>query len=222
MPGPGWTECPVADECHDRSARYFREPGSSLPAPTFESDLGAELVRIDASGDVAGERLRHCDAASLSEWCMGERFSESLRSKETDNVSCCAPSQVECALARQVAGKKPIGFIPEDRTTEGLIPDLSLTENVMLGLGSRMPHGSEAGGSSMASRRGVEHPSWCDSTESLHSGPLPARQALSGGNQQKLIVARELSRNPAVHGSGKSDPRSGHRCRGRYPLPNPR
>ena len=32
---------------------------------------------------------------------------------------------------REVAG--PVGFIPEDRTTEGLIPELSLTENVVLG-----------------------------------------------------------------------------------------
>ena len=32
---------------------------------------------------------------------------------------------------REVAG--PVGFIPEDRTSEGLIPELTLTENVVLG-----------------------------------------------------------------------------------------
>src|SRR4051812_19453297 len=32
---------------------------------------------------------------------------------------------------REVTG--PVGFVPEDRTTEGLIPELTLTENVVLG-----------------------------------------------------------------------------------------
>ena len=36
-----------------------------------------------------------------------------------------------------VAG--PVGFIPEDRTTEGLIPELSLTENVVLGFSDDAP-----------------------------------------------------------------------------------
>ena len=49
-------------------------------------------------------------------------------------------------LLRAVAGRAhvlrgkievmgPVGFIPEDRTTEGLIPELSLVENVVLGAG---------------------------------------------------------------------------------------
>ena len=32
-----------------------------------------------------------------------------------------------------------MGFIPEDRTTEGLIPELTLTENVVLGSGTEEP-----------------------------------------------------------------------------------
>ncbi|HYF39745.1 MAG TPA: ATP-binding cassette domain-containing protein, partial [Gemmatimonadales bacterium] len=53
-------------------------------------------------------------------------------------------------LLRAVAGRlmplrgrlevdRPIGFIPEDRTSEGLIPDLSLTENVSLGMDDTTP-----------------------------------------------------------------------------------
>ena len=37
----------------------------------------------------------------------------------------------------EVAG--PVAFIPEDRTTEGLIPELTLTENVVLGSGRTIP-----------------------------------------------------------------------------------
>jgi simple sugar transport system ATP-binding protein len=91
---------------------------------------------------------------------------------------------------------RPIGFIPEDRTFEGLIPDLSLTENVVLGLGHEGPW----------IRRGrVRWGEARDRTAGLlgefgiaASGPDARAGSLSGGNQQKLIVARELSRRPAV------------------------
>ena len=110
-------------------------------------------------------------------------------------------------LLRTVAGRlmplrgrlevvRPIGFIPEDRTFEGLIPDLSLTENVVLGLGHEGPW----------IRRGrVRWGEARDRTAGLlgefgiaASGPDARAGSLSGGNQQKLIVARELSRRPAV------------------------
>src|SRR5215208_2414169 len=53
-------------------------------------------------------------------------------------------------LLRAVAGRilplrgrlevaRPVGFIPEDRTSEGLIPELSLAENVTLGLDREAP-----------------------------------------------------------------------------------
>jgi simple sugar transport system ATP-binding protein len=110
-------------------------------------------------------------------------------------------------LLRAVAGRimplrgrldvaRPIGFIPEDRTSEGLIPELSLTENVVLGLGHTAPW----------IRRGRIR--WREARTRtgelleefgiIASGPGASAASLSGGNQQKLIVARELSRRPAV------------------------
>ena len=110
-------------------------------------------------------------------------------------------------LLRAVAGRimplrgrlevaRPIGFIPEDRSSEGLIPSLSLTENVTLGLDREAPW----------VRRG--HLNWgkaraCTAEllrdfEIVATGPKATASSLSGGNQQKLIVARELSRAPAV------------------------
>ena len=59
-----------------------------------------------------------------------------------DSVSFSAPSPGRIPPLRgklQVA--QPVGFIPEDRTSEGLIPALSLTENVVLGLGNEGPVG---------------------------------------------------------------------------------
>jgi len=94
----------------------------------------------------------------------------------------------------RVAG--PIGFIPEDRTSEGLIPELTLTENVVLGLGAEAPwvrgiriqwRQAQAQTAELLQEFGIAAP-----------GPGARAASLSGGNQQKLIVARELSRKPAV------------------------
>jgi general nucleoside transport system ATP-binding protein len=110
-------------------------------------------------------------------------------------------------LLRTVAGRlmplrgrlevaRPIGFIPEDRTSEGLISEFSLTENVVLGLGRDAPwiHGGRIG--------------WREARDQtaellnefgiVAAGPDARAGTLSGGNQQKLIVARELARKPAV------------------------
>jgi general nucleoside transport system ATP-binding protein len=95
---------------------------------------------------------------------------------------------------REVAG--PVGFVPEDRTTEGLIPELTLTENVVLGSRADDPwvhrgrvdwRDARARTASLIAEYGVVAP-----------GPDAPAAALSGGNQQKMVVARELARGPRV------------------------
>lgn len=90
----------------------------------------------------------------------------------------------------------PVAFIPEDRTVEGLIPGLSLAENVVLGLGEHAPgvrgrllswSGAAAGTAELLDRFGI-----------TASGPMAAAGSLSGGNQQKLMLARALASNPKV------------------------
>jgi len=99
-------------------------------------------------------------------------------------------------LRGRLAVSRPLAFIPEDRTAEGLIPDLNLAENVTLGLGRDAPwirggriQWAEAHRQTQDLLReyGITAPS-----------SRARASALSGGNQQKLIVARELSRRPAV------------------------
>ncbi|MEZ4413344.1 MAG: ABC transporter ATP-binding protein [Gemmatimonadales bacterium] len=99
--------------------------------------------------------------------------------------------------ALKVAG--PVAFVPEDRTTEGLIPTLSLTENVVLGVGRVAP---------WISGRGVRQVHWTEAgartTKLLEEFDVRAGGAnakagsLSGGNQQKLLIARALERRPRV------------------------
>ena len=82
-------------------------------------------------------------------------------------------------------------FIPADRRAEGLVPRLSLAENLFL----RLPPGRwvvprealEASAAERLRRFGVRA-----------SGPSATARELSGGNQQKLLLARELEPLPAL------------------------
>jgi simple sugar transport system ATP-binding protein len=94
----------------------------------------------------------------------------------------------------QVLG--PVAFVPEDRTTEGLIPEMSITENVVLGLGDdpRWARGARLDWEA-ARRRAVE---LIEGFGIVAPGPDIPSRALSGGNQQKLMLARALERHPAL------------------------
>ena len=103
-------------------------------------------------------------------------------------------------LARPLGGRlevaAPAAFVPEDRTTEGLIGELALTDNVVLGLGRGAPwvhrgrldwRAARERTSSLIRRFGIRA-----------SGPDAPAGALSGGNQQKLVIARALELAPRV------------------------
>jgi len=86
-----------------------------------------------------------------------------------------------------------IGFIPEDRQEDGLVSDFSVAENLILDVYDRPPYAS---GIAMrpdavreAATRLVSEYDVRTTSTTTHAGTL------SGGNQQKVIVARETSRD---------------------------
>jgi general nucleoside transport system ATP-binding protein len=95
---------------------------------------------------------------------------------------------------REVAG--PVGFIPEDRTTEGLIPTLSLTENLVLGSRADDPWIRRGRVDWRVAR--ARTAALLTEYEVVAPGPDVPAATLSGGNQQKVVVARELARQPRV------------------------
>lgn len=95
---------------------------------------------------------------------------------------------------REVAG--PVGFVPEDRTTEGLIPELTLTQNIVLGSREGDPWIRRGRIDWKAAR--VRTTALLEEYGVVAAGPDAPAAALSGGNQQKLVVARELARMPRV------------------------
>lgn len=91
---------------------------------------------------------------------------------------------------------QPVALVPEDRTTEGLIPAMSLAENVLLGRPDdpAWTNGPwiDWGAAERATAELLER------FDVRATGPRAPAALLSGGNQQKLVLARGLSRRPRV------------------------
>lgn len=90
-----------------------------------------------------------------------------------------------------------IGHIPEDRHKRGLLLHCDLAENSILGVHYRAPVAAAAGmmNSGYISKRVNEIIQRFDVRPP--NADLPAK-ALSGGNQQKLIIGREFELNPKL------------------------
>lgn len=89
-----------------------------------------------------------------------------------------------------------LSYIPEDRHHRGLVLDFNLTENVLLG-NLEDPPFSESGRINYGASEAITEK--CMAEYDVRApGPDTIARNLSGGNQQKLIIARELHRNPQV------------------------
>ncbi|MDO4681008.1 MAG: ABC transporter ATP-binding protein [Aerococcus sp.] len=103
------------------------------------------------------------------------------------DISYCNPKQVL---------DEGIGYIPEDRQKEGLTLPLSVAENLVLKTYNKAPY----------SEKGWLHPGaikehameMIKNYDIRGAEPETPAASLSGGNQQKVIFARELSLNPEV------------------------
>ena len=89
-----------------------------------------------------------------------------------------------------------IAFIPEDRLQTGLVPGMSFTENIIL----------KSYESDRCSRRGILQKQNMRDDAEAYAGQFDIRHGgldlpvglMSGGNQQKLLFAREVSGDPRL------------------------
>lgn len=84
------------------------------------------------------------------------------------------------------------GFIPEDRLRDALVPAMSLADNVSLrGASNRRGLLDSASALERARHLLVRH-------DIRAAGPRAAAESLSGGNQQRFVIAREIDPRPAL------------------------
>jgi simple sugar transport system ATP-binding protein len=89
-----------------------------------------------------------------------------------------------------------VGHIPEDRQRRGLVLDFSIAENVSLHDYDREP--DSKWGWLYPARMIERARRLIRDFDVRGGGPRTRAGALSGGNQQKVVVAREVARNPRV------------------------
>jgi simple sugar transport system ATP-binding protein len=201
VPREGATEAGLARAMVGREVLLRVEKTAAQPGDPLlrvddlrvEDDRGLEAVRGVSfevrAGEIVG--LAGVDANGQSE--LIEALT-GLRHAKTGKVEIDG-EEVTNDPARDMfdAGE---GHIPEDRQRRGLVLEFSLAENIALHDYRHQPY----------SRRGWLYPArmverarkLLEEFDVRGGGPQTPGAALSGGNQQKVVLAREIDRNPNV------------------------
>jgi len=177
-----------------------RRSGSSFGAPVLRVDH----VRLEARPGVKpledvclevreGEVLGLCGVEGNGQFELFEILIGLRRPSAGSVVVRGVDVTRRSPAARREAG---LAFIPPDRTTMGLIAEFSLRENLLLG----------RQGDRRFSRMGfLDGEAIAEETSRLVGefgiappDPDARGYSFSGGNQQKIVVARELARDPEV------------------------
>jgi simple sugar transport system ATP-binding protein len=85
-----------------------------------------------------------------------------------------------------------VGYVPEDRMHDGLVGSFTVAENLVLDLYDRSPYGKGLALDLAAIAANAHHR--VEEFDVRTSGIGAPASTLSGGNQQKVVLARELSR----------------------------
>jgi ABC-type uncharacterized transport system ATPase subunit len=189
--------------------------GSELPSPeTRESPVtgepvievaGLHLDTVDPDGvvrtvlDTVSFSIREGEVLGIAgvEGNGQAELVEALIGIRTPGAGTVALGGEDISRAPTRARReKGIGYIPEDRHRHGLLLDAPLWENRILGHVTERPNSRGALLDPAAARRDTER--IVREYDVRTPGIEVTAASLSGGNQQKLIVGREMSRRPKL------------------------
>ncbi|MEV0174144.1 sugar ABC transporter ATP-binding protein [Streptomyces sp. NPDC050803] len=111
-----------------------------------------------------------------------------------------AAGEVEIAGRRPRPGSVPAalaagaGFVPQDRHHQGFVPDMSIADNATLSVPKRIGQG----GFLSRKRRDRLAEAMIENLAIKTPGPELPVSSLSGGNQQKVVMARALADDPKL------------------------
>lgn len=166
--------------------------GLSLAGPAGARRRLSEVSFSVRRGELVG--VAGVEGNGQSELLQTILHPRDFRTRTTGIVRICG----ETVTARDADQIRELGVavIPEDRQQEGLLLERPLSENLLLGL-QRSPRFSKAGFIHLEVLARTAAQAVADYDVRPPDLNLPAGK-LSGGNQQKLIVAREFQRQPRL------------------------
>ncbi|MGW3094952.1 sugar ABC transporter ATP-binding protein [Streptomyces sp. NPDC001102] len=164
---------------------------STAPALAVHA-LGIDDLYTDVTFQVgAGEIVGLAGAAASGRTEVAETV-VGLRAAATGDLEIAGhrprPGSVPAALA---AGA---GFVPQDRHHQGFVPDMSIADNATLSVPKRLGRN----GFLSRDRRDQLAGRMIENLAIKTPGPELPVSALSGGNQQKVVMARALADDPRL------------------------
>jgi simple sugar transport system ATP-binding protein len=196
---------PVAELDHDQlvaamigDARGLVVVGADRPAVPADADPVLELSNVGVAGFVdrvdltvrRGEIVGVAGSAASGKRQLAEAVA-GLRART---------GEVRVDGAEVPSGNVPaalrggIGYLPGDRSVDGFVPGLSVAENATMTIADRLG----PAGIVLPSRRDAKARKLIADLDVHTSGPGQPVAELSGGNSQKVVMARALASDPKV------------------------
>lgn len=175
------------------AARARRRPADTaspdvltVECATLEGAYEDVSVRIHAGEIVGLAGAASSGRTELAETVVG------LRAADAGTVTIAGvrprPGSVPAAL------RAGLGFVPQDRHRQGFVPEMSIADNGTLTIPERLgPPGLIQG-----RRRDAFARSMIEKLAIKTPGPELPVSGLSGGNQQKVVMARAMANDPRV------------------------
>jgi ABC-type uncharacterized transport system ATPase subunit len=190
-------EMMVGRQISFKVAKEMREPGAVLlkiENLTVMNNTKVAALKNFSLGLHAGEIVGVAGVDGNGQTELVEAIT-GLRKAESGSVWLSGIEITHMTIKQRIdAG---LAHVPEDRQKHGLVLDYSIEDNLVLEIYGREPFSKNSLLNRSAIRQYAEQIMKHFDVRSAQ-GPVTRARSLSGGNQQKAIIGREISLNPKV------------------------